>query len=524
MTLRHRSLTIGFVSGLTSGVFMILLMLLFRYFLGVPTLAELILDCATPLLPIPVFFGMLNAFGGYNHLKEVGVVSTILTILILAGAAGIGYALTVERARSRNLAPGSSHSHYRAGIRFLLLVLAITWALSIGSLWPALGANYKGRSPGQALILNPLYLLLIFVAGGIVLIAIHRMLIGEHNQQESRGLLQDRRKILSAAFGGVGFVAVVVMLKKFYGFAAYSYDGSQEIGPNLPPITPNNDFYAVTKNSVDPQPDPSLWRVEVVGSVATPKTYRLEDIKAMPSVSQETTLECISNGVGGGLISNALWKGVPLQQVIQPAVPKSDVVQVVFHGADAYSDDISVELAMRPTTLLVYEMNGEPLPMRHGFPVRAIVPGMVGEKSIKWLTRIELRDTAAKQFYEKQGWGPKFEINTTSRFDGPDFHNSFHLGIPINLHGMAFGGARGVRRVEVSTDDGGTWNPAEITYRTSPLAWVQWKYQWRPKEAGVYRLAVRAIDGVGSLQSGVKKRAGPEPATGYHRVTATVES
>jgi DMSO/TMAO reductase YedYZ molybdopterin-dependent catalytic subunit len=524
MTGCRRTLTIGFISGVTGGVFVVLLMLLLRYFMGVPTLAELILDCATPFLPIPVFFGMLHAVGGYNHLKEIGVVSTLMTIITFAGAAGMGYGLTVERAWSRNLPSLSSSSHYRAGIRFLLLVLAITWGLSIGLLWPALGANYSGRSPAKALVLNPLSLLLIFVAGGIVLVAVHRMLVGQHKEEESRGLLQNRRKILSAVLCSTGIVAVVVMLRKFFGFAAYSYDGTETIGPHLPPITPNEDFYDVTKNSVDPQPDQSLWRLEVVGSVTTPKTYRLEEIKAMPSTSQETTLECISNRVGGGLISNAHWKGVSLQQVIQAAGPKADIVQVVFHGADAYTDDISVELAMRPTTILAYEMNGEPLPMRHGFPLRMIVPGMVGEKSIKWLTQIELRDSTAKQFYEKQGWGPKFEINTTSRFDAPDFHKPLDLGMPINLRGIAFGGARGVRSVEVSTDDGATWNPAEMTYRSSALAWVQWKYQWHPEEAGVYRLVVRAIDGTGALQSGVDKPAGPEPATGYHRVTATIKS
>jgi DMSO/TMAO reductase YedYZ molybdopterin-dependent catalytic subunit len=524
MTDRRRTLTIGFTSGLISGVFMILLMLLFRYFMGVPTLAELILDCATPLLPIPVFFGMLNAFGGYNHLKEIGVISTLLTLLVLAGAVGVGYALSVERARSRRLQFIPSTSRYRSGIWFLLSVLTIAWALSVGLLWPALGGNYRGRPPGQALLLNPLYLLLAFIAAGIVLVAVHRMLIGQQDEGASPGLSQSRRKILSAVLGGTGIVAVVIMLRRFYGFAAYSYDGTKNLGPNLPPITPNKEFYDVTKNSVDPQPDLSLWRVEVVGSVTNPKTYSLEEIEAMSSVFQETTLECISNRVGGGLISNAVWKGVPLQQVIQASHPKSEVVQVVFHGADAYADDVSIELAMRPTTILAYRMNGDPLPMRHGFPLRMIVPGMVGEKSVKWLTRIELRDSAAKQFYEKQGWGPRFEINSTTRIDAPTSHQSLSLNTPINVRGIAFGGARGIRDVEVSTDDGATWNPAEITYRSSPLAWVQWKYEWRPKDAGAYHLVVRAIDGTGVLQSGVDKPAGPEPATGYHRLIVTVKS
>jgi DMSO/TMAO reductase YedYZ molybdopterin-dependent catalytic subunit len=524
MSARRRTLTIGFTSGLIGGVYMVVLMLAFRYFMGTPSLAELILDCATPFLPIPVFFGLLGTFGGYNHLKEVGVVSTLLAQLVFTGAVGAGYAIVVERARSRNLPSASSSSHYRAGIRLLLLVLAITWALSIGLLWPPLGGNYRGRPSGQALVLNPLCLLLIFVASGIVLVAVHRILAGQQGEAKPPGSLRNRRTILTAALGGTGIIAVVIMLRKFYSIAAYSYDGTETSGLNLPPITPNEDFYAVTKNSVDPQPDLSLWRVEVVGSVTSPKTYRLEEIEAMPSVSQETTLECISNRVGGGLISNAIWKGVPLQQLIQAAGPKAGVMQVVFHGADAYTDDVSVELAMCPTTILAYRMNGDPLPMRHGFPARMIVAGMVGEKSIKWLTRIELRDSKARQFYEKQGWGPKFEINTTSRFDAPDFHKPLDLGLPINVRGMAFGGARGVQRVEVSTDDGATWSPAEITYRSSPLAWVQWKFEWHPKDPGTYQLVVRAIDGTGALQSGVSKAAGPEPATGYHRVTATVKS
>jgi DMSO/TMAO reductase YedYZ molybdopterin-dependent catalytic subunit len=517
MTNRREILVEGFLSGLTGGVFAILLMLLLRYFAGIPTLAELILDCATPFLPIPIFFGMLRAVRGYNHLKELGVISTLLAIVTFAGVAGIGYALMIERSRLRNLS-----SRYRSGGRFLLLLLIVVWSLSIGLLWPAMGASYIGRSPGRALVINPLCLLFIFVIGEIILVAMHRMFAARRQQQVPGALLSGRRMALFALLCGTGTLGIVLMLRKFFTFAAYAYDGTEAKGFDLPPITPNNEFYDVTKNSVDPLPDPDLWRVEVAGSVTNPKTYRIEDIKAMPSTIQETTLECISNGVGGHLISNTMWKGVPLQQLIQAAGPKPDVVQIVFHGADAYSDDISLELAMRPITLLAYEMNGEPLPMRHGFPLRVIVPGMVGEKSIKWITRIELRDHAAKQFYEKQGWGPRFEINTTSRFDGPDFQKSFAPGTPVNLHGMAFAGVRGVRSVEVSADGGATWNPAEIVYRGARMAWVQWKYQWLPAEPGVYHLVVRATDGNGLMQSAISKPAGPEPATGYHRVTATV--
>jgi DMSO/TMAO reductase YedYZ molybdopterin-dependent catalytic subunit len=521
---RRRTLTVGFACGLVGGLFAVLLMLALRYFAGTSSLPELLLDRAAPFMPIPLFFKLLGLFGGYSHLKEIGVVSSLLAQIVFAGAAGAGYAVIVSRPQSRDGLSASSASAYRVGIRFLVIVFSAAWILSVGLLWPVLGGNFKGRPPAQARILNSLSLLLIYLACGTLLAAVHRIFAGQSPEANSRGRLLNRRTILFTVLGGMGMIAVVAVLKELYGFAAYQYDGTENTGTDLPPITPNEDFYVVTKNNLDPQPDPGLWRLEVVGSVKNPMTYRLEDLEAMPSVSQETTLECISNQVGSGLISNAIWKGVPVRQLIQAAGPHPDVVQVVFHGADAYTDDVSFEFAMRPTTLLAYEMNDEPLPMRHGFPVRMIVPGMVGEKSVKWLTQIELRNIEAKQFYERQGWGPRFGINTTSRFDAPDFDTPLALGVPIDIRGMAFGGARGVQRVEVSTDDGATWSPAEITYQSSPLAWVQWKFEWLPKEPGIYQLAVRAVDGTGAIQSGVDKPAGPEPATGYHRVAATVKS
>jgi DMSO/TMAO reductase YedYZ molybdopterin-dependent catalytic subunit len=524
MTDRRRTLAIGFVSGAIGGVFMVLLMLVLRYFTGATSLPELILDRGAPFMPIPVFFRLLGLFGGYSQLKEIGVVSTLFALIAFAGAVGAAYAVKIRRARSHDGQSESTGPSYRSGMRFLILILSITWMLSVSLLWPVLVGNFKGLPTGQAFAFNILCLLAIYLLCGAVLVVLHHALASKSGATDSRGRLLNRRMILTGLLAGIGIAGVVSVLKKFYGFAAYGYDGTEETGTDLPPITPNKDFYVVTKNSVDPQPDRCLWRLEVTGSVKNPKTYRFDELAAMPSASQETTLECISNQVGSGLISNAIWKGVPLHQLIQASGPNANVVQVVFHGADAYSDDVSTEIAMLPTTLIAYEMNGEPLPLRHGFPARMIVPGMVGEKSVKWLTRIELRDTEAKQFYERQGWGPVFVVNTTSRFDAPDFSEPVDFATPIELRGMAFGGARGIQRVEVSTDDGLSWSRAELTYQSSPLAWVQWRFEWRPKVPGTYKLVVRAVDGTGGIQSGEDESSGPEPATGYHRVTATLKS
>src|SRR5947207_6028733 len=182
----------------------------------------------------------------------------------------------------------------------------------------------------------------------------------------------------------------------------------------------------------------------------------------MPAVEQETTLLCISYGVGSGLCSNAIWKGVPLPTLLAQVKPKPNVTTVLFRAADGYYETFRFAKAMEPTTLVAYEMNGEPLPRRHGFPLRLIVPGLYGEKNPKWLTRIELLDEADGRlhrrhgcgFYKEQGWGRQGDaIPTHSRFDAPQvsgnhFEAPFEVGKPVELRGLAVGGGCWFRVLE----------------------------------------------------------------------------
>jgi hypothetical protein len=166
----------------------------------------------------------------------------------------------------------------------------------------------------------------------------------------------------------------------------------------------------------------------------------IQDLLGFPPIEQETTLMCISNGLDAGLISNAVWKGLPLRDLLDQATPFSSAARVRFHGVDNYTDTIALEKAMDPTTLLAYEMNGVRLPDRHGYPLRVIVPGYFGEKHVKWLTRIELTDPNAKGFYETQGWGLDFITPTRSRIDVPDHESWFLLGQlngPIEVKGIS---------------------------------------------------------------------------------------
>jgi DMSO/TMAO reductase YedYZ molybdopterin-dependent catalytic subunit len=224
-------------------------------------------------------------------------------------------------------------------------------------------------------------------------------------------------------------------------------------------------------------------------------------------------------------MSNAIWKGVPLRDLLDQAVPLSDAARVRLHGVDNYTDTIPLEKAMEPTTLLAYEMNGVPLPHRHGYPLRVIVPGYFGEKHVKWLTRIEVTGANAKGFYETQGWGPDFIVPTRSRIDVPDNWSSVSLGklsVPIEVKGIAYGGDRGISRVELSFDDGESWSDAEIYYAGDRLAWSLWKAQWVPAAAGDYTVVVRATDGEGDVQEWEADRNPFSGMAGLHNIAVHV--
>ncbi|HKP92771.1 MAG TPA: molybdopterin-dependent oxidoreductase, partial [Chthoniobacterales bacterium] len=160
-----------------------------------------------------------------------------------------------------------------------------------------------------------------------------------------------------------------------------------------------------------------------------------------------------------------------------------------------------------------------------GFPARVIVPGYFGEKHVKWITRIEVAEESAIGFYEKQGWGPDFIVPTRSRFDQPDHESTIPGAVAANgiaVRGVAFGGDRGVSRVEVSSDDGQIWQEAKLDYPGTKLTWALWSYDWRPAAAGDYRLVVRATDGEGVVQEWDEERPFKSGVTGFHKITVHI--
>ena len=231
---------------------------------------------------------------------------------------------------------------------------------------------------------------------------------------------------------------------------------------------------------------------------------------------------CISNGVGDGLMSNAMWTGVRLADLIDAAGASDRTVEVLLTAVDGYSDTFAIEKAMDPTTLLAFQMNGVDLPTRHGFPARLVVPGMFGEKNLKWITNVELVTEERKGFYETQGWGPTFEVPNRSKFTSLAADAQVRRQDTTVLSGVALGGNRGVSRVEVSVDGGGTWRDATITYPGTMLSWSLWSYDWKPAVPGPAKLVVRMTDRTGGPQIAEERGIIPMGATGYHKVDVMV--
>lgn len=520
---RVKVISSGALAGVVAALLMTLVLLVLRRQLGVPTPSELVGERLAPTLSVDTFIKLLTQFGGFNNLKKIGFGSVIGGQIVVGLLGGLAYALIVDRAASGN----SRHAHRlrtnNSGLRFIFFFVGALWLATLILLWPVIGIHYYGLPPASASLVTAVSLLAAYSLYGLSLVLGYRFISGSQDSSDTfiaqhRG----RRALLLGAVGAVIGVAANKIWMQLYHVATFSYDGTQYLGNDVQFITPNDRFYVVTKNVIDPQVNPELWRLEIAGLIDRRREYTYQQLTSLSAIDQETTLMCISNQVGGGLMSNAIWKGVPLRHFIEDAGPHTGVTEVVLRAVDGYDDTIPLTKALEPTTLVVYEMNGSPLPFIHGYPVRVIVPGLFGEKSVKWITRIELVAHDAKGFYEKQGWGPDFTIPTHSRFDRPDFSRPLSLGTSVPLKGVAFAGDRGVSRVEVSYDDGNKWQEARIDTPGSRLTWAFWNYDWRPEKHGEYKLVVRAIDGNGALQISEERWTAPHGATGYHKVTARV--
>jgi DMSO/TMAO reductase YedYZ molybdopterin-dependent catalytic subunit len=296
----------------------------------------------------------------------------------------------------------------------------------------------------------------------------------------------------------------------------------------MPPLfTPNEDFYLIDTTIFSPRIDRDSWTLKVTGAVDNPIELTYDELLGFRTVERDITLSCVSNQVGGRLVSNARWIGVLLSDVLEEAGLGRDKVgsaseQLVGRSVDNWTSGFAADAAFDGREALVaFGMNGEELPVKHGYPVRLVVPGLYGYVSAtKWLTDIELTDRSFDAYWVKRGWSKEGPIKTQSRIDTVKDGDRLQAGT-VSIGGVAWAPTRGIERVEVSTDDGETWNDAKLATQLDVDVWRLWIYDWDARP-GQHTIKVRATDGNGETQTEVKAAPHPSGATGYHTVGVTV--
>ncbi|HEX3721845.1 MAG TPA: molybdopterin-dependent oxidoreductase [Nitrolancea sp.] len=519
---------IGLLAGLTAALVMTAVMALLRLVLGISPPAELLGDRIVPTINVREFIRIIIRYGGPEQAKEVPIKATIAGQLAVGAIAGLLYSLVVKESKGQRLWSVGRIAVSRRGVIFASTLVLILWAVSLAIFWPVLESNYLGIPPQFAGIVTAAAMLVAYVSYGVTAVLTYHAVAGSFpataETTEDRAPSAGRRSLLVGGVGAVAAVAGFGMIRTLYKRSTFFYDGRRYHPADAQYIVPADRFYLVTKNVIDPVVHPSLWRLEIDGLVEHPHTYGFDELTALTPITQDTTLECISNQVGDGLISNAQWTGVPLRDLLNSAVLKPGIKRVLFRAVDGYTDTIPLDKALDPTTLVAYRMNGQPLPHHHGYPVRIIVPGRFGEKNVKWITRIEPIGEETKGYYESQGWGPTFIPATLSRFDFPRNSQTLKLAsdLPINVRGIASAGDRGITRVEVSVDNKTSWQDATLDSRGSKLTWRLWSFAWSPVQPGDYHLWVRATDGSGAVQTVEHYDIVPDGSSGFDRATVHV--
>ncbi|RLP94703.1 molybdopterin-binding oxidoreductase [Micromonospora sp. BL4] len=286
--------------------------------------------------------------------------------------------------------------------------------------------------------------------------------------------------------------------------------------------TPNRDFYRVDTALTVPQVDLETWRLTLDGAVDRPRTWTFDDLLARGLVERDITLNCVSNEVGGPYVGTARWSGVPLAPLLREAGIHPGQNQLVSRSVEGMTIGTPLEAILDGRdALLAVAMNGEPLPLEHGFPVRMLVPGLYGYVgACKWLTSMKVTTfDAFDPYWVQRGWAADAPVKTASRIDTPKPFAQRRAG-PVMLAGVAWAQRRGITAVEVQIDDG-PWRQARLADGPSPDLWRQWTYRW-DAPVGSHTLRVRATDGTGATQTGQRATPFPDGATGWHSTTVTI--
>jgi DMSO/TMAO reductase YedYZ molybdopterin-dependent catalytic subunit len=495
---RRRAAFEGFGWGVFAGLVLVALMYLASWLLALRPLTQALNEPLLSIMPGFVFGFLIDTLQHAGKVvEEIGLAVAMVVALGLLGAAWSVTALRWRFAQSAMVFAG------------------IGWLVVVGVLLPVAGVGFLGLNDGPT---TPLIWGVLFAIYGVVL------QLGGRPATSPPAADPDRRRLLSALPLGLGAASLglVALLRAPNWYQSVAHPAESGITGVSPAITPVQNFYIVSKNFTDPVVDGQRWRLSIGGLVDHPQRLSLSDLRALPSVTQYVTLECISNDVGGNQISTGSFTGVRMSDLMAIASPRSSGTWAAFQSTDDYAESLPISLInSSPSILVAYDLDGAPLPTSHGYPARVLVPGHYGMKGPKWLTSINLVDHESGGYWEQQGWDHNALVKTTSRFDLPHDSDIVKVGA-ISLAGVAYAGNRGISKVEYSTDRGSSWTAATLSPPLSDLTWVLWQGTWTPEREGSYTLLVRATDGTGAVQVSGGAPSYPGGAAGYHTIRVDV--
>jgi DMSO/TMAO reductase YedYZ molybdopterin-dependent catalytic subunit len=464
------------IVGLSAGTLALGADYLAHAFFAIPLLPEQAGYIMLKILPLSAFESLLKALGVLA--RPLLLAGATIVIIAAYGAAAVLIARLVPR----------------------FYVLVLTALTAVASAIVAIVA----LSPSDTTI--GLVVEVVLLAGMVPLVdrVLHRL--GTQTPVD-----EDRRILLRNLFyGAVGIALLGIAYANVRRFATAL--AMKEGSRSMAEVTPVSDFYIVSKNiGGDPVVNGSTWRLNLPG-----RSLTYDELLALPSRQLELTLECISNEIGGTLISNGIWKGPSVSDVLALTPPPSNANWMLMESADGYTESFQLR-DLTPDHMLATHLNGSPLTPMHGFPARFIFPGRYGMKQPKWVARISFSASDKPGYWENNGWDERAIVKTMSRIDRPADGAALAAG-SIQFAGIAFAGARGISGVDLSWDGGRSWQPAELQAEFSKYAWRFWQLD-TSIGAGHYDVKVRARDGEGTLQSAKGAPTLPNGADGYHMIS-----
>jgi len=293
--------------------------------------------------------------------------------------------------------------------------------------------------------------------------------------------------------------------------------------PGITPLfTPNEDFYRIDTALTVPQVRVDDWSLQITGMVDSPMELTYADIEDRELFEADITMTCVSNEIGGGLVGTARWLGIRLDDLLNEAGIDPEATQIVGRSVDGYTCGFPVSTLDGRNAMVAIAMNGEALPLEHGFPARLVVPGLYGYVSAtKWLTEIELTTfDAFDQYWVPRGWDAEAPIKVMSRIDAPRSLATLDAGQNM-IGGVAWAQTRGISSVEVKVDDG-PWTEATLADSVNNDLWRQWSLSWEA-EPGRHTVVVRATEQDGETQTEERQPPMPNGATGQHQIVVIVK-